>query len=44
MSSILCIVLSIATIAGGYLALYVETQAKSDNMTDKVGGIFITIF
>lgn len=43
MSSILCIVLSVATIAGGCLALYVGTRGGSDNMAAKVGGVFITV-
>ena len=43
MSSILCIVLSIATIAGGCLALFVGMRGESDNMTAKFGGIFITV-
>ena len=43
MSSILCIVLSIATIAGGCLALYVGIRGGSDSMAAKVGGIFITV-
>ena len=43
MSSFLCIVLSIATIASGCLALYVGTRGASDNMAAKVGGIFITV-
>ena len=43
MSSILCIVLSIATIAGGCLSLFVGTRGESDNMAAKFGGIFITV-
>ena len=43
MSSILCIVLSIATIVGGCLALYVGTRGGSDSMAAEVGGILITV-
>ena len=43
MSSILCIGLSIATIAGGCLALYVGTRGGSESMAAKVGGILITV-
>tara|TARA_Y100001968_G_scaffold272156_1_gene264208 strand:+ start:213 stop:383 length:171 start_codon:yes stop_codon:yes gene_type:complete len=43
MSSILCIVLSIATISGGCLALYAGTRGGSNSMAAKVGGIFITV-
>ena len=43
MSSILCIVLSIATIAGGFLSLYVGTGGGTDSMAAKAGGIFITV-
>ena len=43
MRSILCIVLSIATIAGGCLAFFVGTRGGSDSMAVKVGGIFITV-
>ncbi len=42
MSSILCIELSIATIAGGCLALYVGTRGGSDSMAAGGGGMLIT--
>ena len=43
MNSIFCIVISMATIVGGCLALYIGARGDLASMAAKVGGIFIAV-
>ena len=43
MSAILCIVISMTTIVGGCLSLYIGARGDIANMAAKVGGIFIAV-